>query len=160
MDLLPRQYHLLHPVGRLDKNTEGLLLLTNDGDLTHHLTHPRYESPKTYEVFVEGILTAGSVRKLENGIMLEGRLTAPAKIKRVKRDKEKTRFEIIIHEGRKRQVRRMLDAVGHTVKDLKRVAQGTLSLRGLKSGAYRKLTEREIKGLREQKTGGKKGNVK
>ncbi len=157
MDLLPRKCRHLHPVGRLDKDTEGLLLLTNDGDLTHQLTHPRYESPKTYEVVAQGRVSPAAVLKLEKGVKLEGKLTAPARVRRVKREKETTRFEIIIHEGRKRQVRLMLEAVGHKVMHLKRVAQGPLSLKGMKSGEFRRLTPREIGALHDEKIKGKKG---
>jgi len=145
LDLLPEALRHLKPVGRLDKDTEGLLLLTNDGELAYRLTHPKFRVDKTYFVRLAGSLPAQGIRQLERGVLLEGTRTAPAKIKKVKTVSGKSEFEITIHEGRKRQVRLMLEAVGHTVVYLKRVAQGPLVLGNLRTGSWRLLSSEEMK---------------
>jgi len=145
MDILPRALRHLHPVGRLDKDTEGLLLLTNDGALTHQMTHPRFEITKTYWVRVKGCLQAESIQKLEKGIIIDTMKTAPAIIKGVVYQQQETQFLLTIHEGRKRQIRKMMHKVGHPVERLKRVAQGPLKLGDLKSGEFRFLNNSEIK---------------
>lgn len=134
----------LYPVGRLDAESEGLIVLTNDGELANRLTHPRYEVPKTYQVNVEGTLSAESLQKLETGVELEDGMTAPAEV-RVLSD---NRFEIIVHEGRNRQIRRMGDAIGHRITRLIRTSIGPLTLGSLRSGSYRELAGRELEALR------------
>lgn len=147
-DYLPKEYHHLLPVGRLDKNTEGLLIFTNDGDLAYALTHPKFNVDKTYYVHVRGRLDRDKTERLENGVMVEGKRTAPASVRKVKVFKDRTEFYITIHEGRKRQVRLMSEAVGHQVIYLCRVEQGPIKLGTLKAGAIRPLTTDEISSLR------------
>lgn len=150
-DLLPVEFRHLVPVGRLDKDTEGLLLLTNDGDLAYRLTHPRFDIDKTYRVRITGTLEAKDRQALEKGIMIDGRRTAPARIQDVRRTAGGTEFTITIHEGRKRQVRLMAASLGEKVTFLQRVVQGPLRLGDLKSGGWRELRGEEIsllKGLR------------
>jgi 23S rRNA pseudouridine2605 synthase len=136
------------PVGRLDINTEGLLLMTNDGDLAAVLSHPRHQVSKTYLVRVRGHLSEGERLRLERGINLEDGPTAPAKIEKVRFSGSHTWFEITIHEGRNRQVRRMCEAVGHPVSRLKRIRLAFLELGDLSSGKHRRLTPGEVKGLK------------
>lgn len=135
----------LYPVGRLDADTTGLILLTNDGELAHRLTHPSFEVPKTYRATVSNPpVRAAAVRALRAGVELEDGMTAPARVRRV----SDRLLEITIHEGRKRQVKRMCDAVGHPVSSLQRVAFGPLTLEGLPVGRWRRLGEKEIEALR------------
>jgi pseudouridine synthase len=133
------------PVGRLDIDTEGALLLTDDGELAQKILHPRHECTKTYEVVVRGFVRQGNLTKLEHGIEIEGKKTWPATISRVKKQGAACRLVISIHEGRKRQIRKMFGAIGHPVINLKRIAYGQLQLGSLKSGAYRFLTPDEMK---------------
>ncbi len=147
-DLLPAEFRHLVPVGRLDKDTEGLLLLTNDGDLTHRLTHPSFDIDKTYQVKMTGTLEPQDRQALEKGVVIEGRRTAPAKIQDVRRAGDGTEFTLTIHEGRKRQVRLMVAHVGKKVIYLQRVAQGPLRLGDLKPGQWRELTAEEIEKLK------------
>ena len=146
LDLLPKECRKmgLFPVGRLDKDTEGLLLLTNDGELANHLTHPSHEVNKRYLVIVEGSVTADEVKKLEKGLFIEGGKTAPAKVKILKCENGKTELTIIIHEGRNHQVKKMFEAVEKRVVFLKRISVGDINLGQLKKGEYRKLTDEEI----------------
>ncbi len=137
------------PVGRLDLNTEGLLLLTNDGDLAARLTHPRHQVNKTYLVRVRGSLKASSRRLLEEGVTLDDGITAPAKVSKVRLSGSHTWFELTISEGRNRQVRRMCEAVGHSVSRLKRVGLAFLLLEGVPVGQYRSLTPGEVKRLKK-----------
>lgn len=148
--LLPRGLPTLKPVGRLDLDTEGLLLFTNDGELAHRLSHPRHAVEKEYEVAVEGMFGEKEQRRLEAGVSIEGRKTAPARIEALAQDEDKRRtlFRIVIHEGRKRQVRLMCEAVGHPVRSLKRVRMGSVSLGSLKKGMCRLLEAKEVAGLR------------
>ena len=146
--LLPEELRILHPVGRLDKNTAGLLLLTNDGELTYHLTHPRFHIDKTYAVTVHGLLGAEDRRRLERGVMLDGRRTAAAKIGRLTQHKQQTAFHLTIHEGRKRQIRRMLAVLKHPVITLKRLSLGPVSLGAMKSGSYRPMSKQEVERLK------------
>ena len=148
LDLLPTGLRHLNPVGRLDKNTEGLLIMTNDGELANQLTHPRYDVDKTYIVQIQKKLNPEDQKKLETGIMVDGEKTSPAKIAGLKLLKNGCEFLITIHEGRKRQIRLMLAEVGHYVTFLKRIQQGALSLGDLPTGKYRVLTEEEIKLLK------------
>jgi 23S rRNA pseudouridine2605 synthase len=133
----------LYPVGRLDADTTGLILLTNDGELANRLMHPRYEVPRTYRAKVKGALKEGDLRHLREGVDLDDGPTLPAKVRRIAKDQ----IELTIREGRKRQVRRMLEAVEHPVTDLERIAIGPLRLKGLEPGAHRRLTPAEVERL-------------
>jgi pseudouridine synthase len=139
----------LHPVGRLDKNTTGLLLLTNDGDLTYALTHPRHVVDKTYRAWVRGIPSNDALHKLRHGILLDDGPTAPAQVRRIFTRADRTLVEMTIHEGRKRQVRRMLEAVGHQVISLERIRLGPLTLGDLAEGQWRDLSDGELQALYE-----------
>jgi 23S rRNA pseudouridine2605 synthase len=132
------------PVGRLDADTTGALLLTNDGELAHRLAHPRYEVEKVYEADVEGAPSDDVLRRLERGVELDDGSTAPAKARRL----TPTRIELGIHEGRKHQVKRMLAAVGHPVTRLHRSGYAGLALEGLEPGAWRELEPSEVESLR------------
>ncbi|MGI5859050.1 MAG: pseudouridine synthase [Tepidanaerobacteraceae bacterium] len=145
IDLLKDVNERVFPVGRLDKDTEGLLLLTNDGEVTFRLTHPKYEIVKTYVAQIEGIIGKDDIKTLEKGVVLEDGITAPAQVKIVKNLDDSTIIEIKIHEGRKRQIRRMCRAIGHPVMSLKRTRIANLSLKGLKTGEWRLLSPKEIK---------------
>lgn len=151
LDLLPSELRHLNPVGRLDKNTEGLLIMTNDGELANQLTHPRYDVDKTYVVQIQKKLSPEDQKKLEVGVMVEGEKTAPAKITELKLLKNGCEFSITIHEGRKRQIRLMLAEVGHYVTFLKRIQQGPLALGTLQTGKFRVLTPAEITALKKEK---------
>jgi 23S rRNA pseudouridine2605 synthase len=134
----------LYPVGRLDVDTTGLILLTNDGDLAHRLTHPSFEVPKVYRARVwKPPVREAALAALRHGVVLEDGPTAPARVRRVAGDT----IEITIHEGRKRQVKRMCEHVGHRIRSLERVAFGPLALGDLRPGAYRKLTPAELAAL-------------
>ena len=136
----------LYPVGRLDADTTGLILLTNDGELANRLTHPRYGVAKTYRATVRNPpVRQEMIERLENGVELDDGRTAPAKARRLARD----RFELTLREGRKRQVRRMAEAVGLQIRTLERVQFGPLRLGTLEPGAYRRLKAPEIKALRD-----------
>ena len=148
-DLLKGVKVRVYPVGRLDYNTEGLLLLTNDGDFAHLITHPKHEFPKTYLVKIKGVLEDGAIAALEAGVFLKDGKTAPAKIRKIRKEEANSWIDITIHEGRKRQVRRMFDHMGHSVIRLKRVKTGGLTLGDLAEGAYRHLTSPEVALLRE-----------
>jgi len=136
------------PVGRLDSDTEGLLLLTNDGDLAQRLTHPSFGVEKEYLAKVVGVPDRGALRKLREGVELEDGLTAPAKVGAVGDPREGV-LRIVVHEGRNRQVRRMCEAVGHPVERLVRVRVGPLTLRGLDPGEWRELAQSEVNALSE-----------
>ncbi len=138
----------LFPVGRLDYNTEGLLLLTNNGQLAQQLSHPRHHVEKTYLVKARGRLTEQARQQLSRGVMLKDGMTAPAKISKVRIREKTSWFELTIHEGRNRQVRRMCEAVGLSVSRLKRVRLGFLTLGELASGQYRLLTPAEVNRLK------------
>ena len=148
-DLLRGVKVRVYPVGRLDYNTEGLLLLTNDGDFAHLVTHPKHEFPKTYLAKVKGVVDDSAIAELEGGIYLDDGKTAPARIKKVRKEEANSWLEITIHEGRKRQVRRMFDRIGHSVIKLKRIRTGNLSLGDLPEGSWRHLSADEVKALRE-----------
>ncbi|MHB0938331.1 MAG: pseudouridine synthase [Armatimonadota bacterium] len=137
----------LHPVGRLDMNTTGLLLLTNDGELTFALTHPRHVVDKTYRAWVRGIPSNDALHKLREGITLEDGPTAPAQVRRILTRADRTLVEMTIHEGRKRQVRRMLEAVESPVISLARVRLGPLTLGDLPEGQWRDLNDEELDAL-------------
>ncbi|MDP4105752.1 MAG: pseudouridine synthase [Bacillota bacterium] len=140
----------IYPVGRLDYDTSGLIIMTNDGEFANILMHPRGEIEKVYVAKTKGIPSKESLRKLEKGIMLDDGKTAPAKVKMLSLDKKKETsiIEIAIHEGRNRQVRRMFEAIGHEVLKLKRERYGFLTLAGLTAGDARELTPHEVKQLR------------
>jgi 23S rRNA pseudouridine2605 synthase len=137
------------PVGRLDYDTEGLLLLTNDGELGERLLHPRYHVAKTYLTKLKGALQEEEVRQLETGVRLQEGVTSPAHVKKIRKVKENSWIELTIFEGRTHQVKRMLEAVGHPVIKLKRLRFGPLSLGTLPAGEYRFLTDPEIHRLRD-----------
>ena len=145
VELVPKEPRVV-PVGRLDADTTGVLLLTNDGPLAHRLAHPRYEIEKVYEAEVGGRPDEDVLRALREGVELEDGPTAPAKVRRV----GDHRIELTIHEGRNRQVKRMFDAVGHPVRSLHRSAYAGLTVQGLAPGAWRPLTPAEIERLRSQ----------
>lgn len=146
IDLLPTKYKsmVLHPVGRLDKDSTGLLLLTNDGEITYRLTHPRFEHEKEYQVTIRSRLSPPDILKMERGIQLEDGLTYPARIREIQRGLPFT-YSITIHEGRKRQIRRMFQALRYSVIALKRVRMGGLFLGNLAEGQVRALSSREEK---------------
>lgn len=148
LDILPDKYrHLrLYPVGRLDMDSTGLLILTNDGSLTYQLTHPRFEHEKEYLVQIEGKLTPPEKQKLERGVNLEDGKTSPARIKEL-RASAPYNYSITIHEGKKRQIRRMFANVGYRIISLKRIRTGNLLLGNLKEGEARELTASEVKEL-------------
>lgn len=150
MDLIKRVSQRIFPVGRLDLDTEGLLLMTNDGDFAYLLTHPKHEKTKTYQALVMGSVSEEELDKLRQGVELEDGLTSPAQCKIMKRYIDKTLTEITIHEGRKRQVRRMFTHIGHKVVKLTRTAEDFLTLGNLRTGRYRFLTDEEIKRLKEE----------
>ena len=138
----------LFPVGRLDYDSEGLLLLTNDGELMNRLLHPSFEIPKSYLTRVSNSVSPEEIRSLRKGVMIDGRLTSPAEVRLIRTDAFSTDLLITIHEGRNRQVRKMIDAVGHQVVRLKRVRFGPVQLGDLPSGMWRRLTDEEIAKLR------------
>jgi pseudouridine synthase len=147
-DLLTKVRTRVYPVGRLDYHSSGLLLLTNDGELAQRLMHPRYEVPKTYWVKVKGVPTAETLAKLSGGVRLEDGRTGPASVRRMRSQGEKAWLEITISEGRRREVRRMCDKVGHPVEKLSRVRLGPVQLGKLLPGRSRDLSAREIAELR------------
>jgi len=149
MELLKGIKGRLYPVGRLDLDTRGLLLLSNDGDFTNLIIHPRYHIEKKYQAQVEGLITPEAVETLTRGVHLEDGPTAPARVKVLKCERGSTLIEIVIHEGRKRQVKRMLAAVGFPVISLSRIALAFLTLEDLPEGQYRPLRPDEVDGLRE-----------
>ena len=148
----------LYPVGRLDMESSGLLLMTNDGELANRLTHPRHEVHKIYEITVAGGLDENDVKKLESGLFLNeartsrgakpGSKTAESRLTLLKKDRDRTRLLMELGEGRNRQIRRMMADVGHKVRKLRRVAMGPLKLRGLQPGQWRELTRGELVALR------------
>ncbi len=144
MDYIPQKDKRLFPVGRLDYDTEGLVLLTNDGDLAYKLTHPSHEIPKTYIAKVEGDVPEAELAKLRNGVPLDGITTHRAKVKKLGTEDGLSRIEITIFEGKNRQVRRMFEYIGFNVAFLKRVQIGDLKLGGLGRGMSRYLTDKEI----------------
>ena len=139
----------LFPVGRLDFDSEGLLLLTNDGEMMQRMLHPSREVNKTYLARVDGDVSLEAIRRLRAGVMLDERMTSPAEVRVIRRTGVETVVLVTIHEGRNRQVRRMFETVGHTVLLLRRVKFGPLEMGELKRGEWRELTEKEIEMLRE-----------
>lgn len=147
MELVKKVKQRIYPVGRLDYDTEGLLLLTNDGQFTNLIIHPRYKIDKKYEACIKGYIEDDELDILRAGVNLEDGMTAPAQVRLLKRDECISMIEIIIHEGRKRQIKRMCRAIGHPVVYLKRTALGFLTLQGLEKGQYRHLERDEVKAL-------------
>jgi 23S rRNA pseudouridine2605 synthase len=154
IDLLPPNFPRVYPVGRLDHDSRGLILLTNDGELTHELTHPRFGVSKTYRAVVDGFVSGETLERLKHGVWLAdpktqtGFKTGRSHIRVIERDHRQTILEIGIREGRNRQVRRMMANVGHKVRDLTRVKFGPLTLEGVGPGKWRLLSQGEVKKLR------------
>ncbi len=147
MDLVREVDARLFPVGRLDYNTSGMLLMTNDGEFAYHLTHPKHQVEKTYRAKVTGVLSPERITKLRRGIDIGGFVTSASKVSVIKQADRSAIVEIIIHEGKNRQIRKMFAAVGNKVIELERVAIGDLYLGHLKVGHYRKLTRQEVEYL-------------
>ncbi len=147
MDLVKGVRERVYPVGRLDYDTSGLLLMTNDGDFANRIMHPRYEKEKTYVAEIKGFPDRRDIEAFSAGLKIEDYITKPAKIRIIKRKKSSTIVEITIHEGRNRQVRKMCEAIGHPVINLKRTAIGPLKLGDLPEGQWRFLKKKEIKKL-------------
>ena len=150
LDLVSDIKERVYPIGRLDYETSGLLLLTNDGDLTYKLTHPKHEVDKTYVARVKGKLTKEEIERFKTGLKIEDYTTAPAKLKVIKYDEQRdsSLLEIKIHEGKNRQVRKMCKAINHPVLRLRRSAMGKIKIGDCEIGKYRYLTEDEIKYLK------------
>ena len=145
VELVPARGLRLYPVGRLDADSSGLILLTNDGELANRLTHPSFEVPKTYRAMLGGgAVGAAGLEALRRGVPLDGSPTAPARVRRLRGNL----IELTVHEGRNRQVRRMCEAVGHPVLELERIAFGPLRLGGLRPAAHRRLRPAEVEHLR------------
>ncbi len=144
MSLLPEGAGRIYPVGRLDYDTEGLLLFTDDGDLAFRLTHPKSEIPKTYLVRIEGSIGDKELNRLRAGVELDGKLTGKSKVKVIETDKQYTKLHVTINEGRNRQVRRMFECVGKQVDFLKRIRIGDLGLGSLARGKVRRLSDEEV----------------
>lgn len=146
-DLISDIDERVYPVGRLDRDSEGMLLLTNDGDFANHIMHPKKHVNKVYRVTVRPNITDEQASRLSAGVVIDGRMTAPASVRVVSREQERCVLELVIREGRNRQIRKMCDCVGLTVVRLKRIAIGGVKLGGLRSGDFRDLTEMEVKKL-------------
>ena len=146
-DLIKDIPERVYPIGRLDRDSEGMLLLTNDGEFANHIMHPKKHVNKVYRVTVRPNINDVQVQKLSTGVMLDGRRTAPAQVRVVTREEGRAVLEIVLREGRNRQIRRMCEAVGLEVARLKRIAIGGVKLGGLKSGMYRDLTDIEVRKL-------------
>lgn len=147
-DLIEGVKERIYPVGRLDADTTGLILLTNDGELAFKLTHPSKRVDKKYIAIVEGVPNKKELELLRNGVFIDGKKTSPAEVKVAKRFDEDSILDIIIHEGRNRQVKKMCEAVNHPVKKLKRVSIGEIELGGLNIGNWRFLNDEEVKYLK------------
>jgi len=151
-ELLPHSVGKVHPVGRLDFNTEGLLILTNDGELTNYITSARNRVDKVYEAKVKGVPTEAAIARLRRGVTLEdGTRTAPAKIKLLHETENNAWFEVLLHQGKNQQVRRMFDRIGHSVLKLRRIRIGSLTDESLKPGHWRLLTIGEVKRLMKKR---------
>ena len=148
LDLMPDNVGRIYPVGRLDYDSEGLLILTTDGTLTQHLTHPSNEVPKTYLVKVEGTLTETALNPIRSGIEIDGYVTKKCKAHIVETNKEFTKVHITLTEGKNREIRKMFASIGKEVSLLKRIKIGEITLRGLDRGSYRKLTQQEVNYLK------------
>lgn len=148
MNLIPDLKQRLYPAGRLDYDSSGLLIMTNDGDLTYKLTHPKKEVDKKYKVLAQGKMAQEDFDKFEAGMIIDGQKTAAAKISNVNYKNDQTQFDIVIHEGRNRQVRRMAKIAGFSVISLKRIAFSFLTLAGVKEGEFRYLNDQEVNKLK------------
>lgn len=152
LDLVPRVREYVYPVGRLDYDSEGLLLLTNDGELAERMTHPRHALERVYEAVVRGVPGLGGLKRLRTGVTLDGRVTAPVAVRLLgghrARRSDQARIQITLREGRNRQVRRMFEVIGHPVVRLRRVQIGPIKDRELKPGAHRELTREEVAALK------------
>lgn len=147
----------VYPVGRLDKDSEGLVLMTNDGEFANLAAHPSGHVAKTYRVTVRPGVNEGQLERLSTGIELDGRMTAPAKVRVLQEEKGRAVLEVVLYEGRNREIRRMCEALGLEVARLKRTAMGPVRLGMLQQGKYRELTSEEVRGLlAEAKKGGKR----
>lgn len=161
IDLVGKYRGKVHPVGRLDFNTEGLLLLTNDGDLTHIITSAAMKVAKRYEVKVKGKPGEGQIEMLRRGVVIDGVKTAPAEVRLRRESATNAWYEVVLYEGRNQQIRKMFDAIGHSVIRLRRFAIGFLEDERLRPGEYRLLDEREVRRfLRLREQGGKRGAAK
>lgn len=149
IDLVKEVKDRVFPVGRLDKDTSGLLILTNDGDLAYKLTHPSHEVWKTYIALVKGYPNHNAIEKLRKGVNIDGRKTSKAYVKLIKKYDKTSLLEISIREGRNRQVRKMCESIGHPVIKLKRISIGNIKLEGLEKGKWRYLNEKEIEYLKK-----------
>ena len=138
----------LYPVGRLDADSEGLMLLTNDGDLANRLTHPRYEHSKVYRVQVEGHPDERALEQWRNGVLLDEKMTLPARVSVLKSRGKRTWLRVVMREGRKRQIRQVAELLGYSVVRLKRTEIGSLKLGGLEAGKWRKLSRQEVRDLK------------
>lgn len=141
----------IYPVGRLDYNTSGLLLLTNDGDLANRLTHPKYHIYKTYVAEIEGQANENIINTLKSGVVIDGYKTAPAKVELLKWEGNRSTIQISIYEGKNRQVRKMFDAVSHKVIKLKRISFGEINLGNLKIGSWKNLSNKEVNFLKRSR---------
>ncbi|CAH2213733.1 pseudouridine synthase [Tepidibacter aestuarii] len=148
LDLVKDIDERIYPIGRLDYETSGLLILTNDGDLTYRLTHPKHEVVKTYLARLKLVPNEIKIKQFKSGLKIEDYVTAPAEFKVIKKEEKQSMCEIKIHEGKNRQVRKMCKAIGHPVLSLKRTALGDIELGNLKVGKYRNLTQNEINYLK------------
>lgn len=144
LDLMPQGIGRIYPVGRLDYDSEGLIILTTDGELAQHLTHPSNEVPKTYLVKIEGTITEAGLNPIRSGVDIGGYLTKKCKAHIVETNREYTKIHVTITEGKNREIRKMFEAIGKEVTLLKRLKIGELNLRGLDRGAYRKLSKQEV----------------
>lgn len=149
LDLVEGVKERIYPVGRLDYDTSGLLLLTNDGDLAYKLTHPGREADKVYQAKIKGALNDKEIQAFKTGIRIDDYTTSPAKIKVLERTGTDSLVEVTIHEGKNRQVRKMFEAVGHVVLKLRRIAIGPVKLGSLEEGGWRHLTPDEVKSLKK-----------
>ncbi|MBN2030002.1 rRNA pseudouridine synthase [bacterium] len=149
IDMIPYSERVF-PVGRLDMDTEGVLLLTNDGELTYRLTHPKFEIEKVYHVWVKGRVRPKSIQKLKEGVIISDQVMVKGTARIIQQNAEKTLIEMHIHEGKKRQVKRMMKAVGHPVIHLRRIVFAGLTVDDLQSGTCRELTDREVQSLYRQ----------
>lgn len=149
IDLVSNVKERIYPVGRLDYDTSGLILLTNDGELANRMTHPKHEVPKVYRAIINGALSNDEISKLQSGVIIEDYMTAPATVRVINKDEKNSTVEITIHEGRNRQVRKMFEAVGHVVLRLKRIAIGPITIDGLEEGKWRRLDQKELTALKK-----------
>ncbi len=150
----------IYPVGRLDYDTEGLLILTNDGDLTYKITHPKHDISKTYVAEVTGNITMDTILQLRRGVVIDGQKTSPAEVEVVGATQYGTKVEITIHEGRNRQVRKMFETLGCIVKKLKRTKEAGLTLGHLPLGKWRKLSDSEVNMLKKIDSSNKKTTIR